>query len=107
SPTQILRANPARPARRMGDPAENESHAASSSAVSSNAMSEGAAVPGCDLDAPGPSCTPNGGSPGARAANAGSEGGVENLRVKGHTSWVLYRLTRFEIKLGKANRTGS
>jgi hypothetical protein len=25
----------------------------------------------------------------------------------GHTSWVLYRLTRFEIELGKANSTRS
>ena len=62
SPTQALRANPARPARRNADPSENESDAASSSAVSSSAMSDGEAVPGCYLDAPGSSSTPNGGS---------------------------------------------
>jgi hypothetical protein len=38
--------------------------------------------------------------------------GVQGGRVAGsinglHFSWVMYRLTRFEIKLGKANRTGS
>ena len=86
SPTQALRANPARPARRIAEPLENESHAASSSAVSSSAMSDGEAVPGCDLDAPGSSCTPNGGSPGARAANEGSDHARENLRVYGQHS---------------------
>jgi hypothetical protein len=107
SPTQTLRANPARPARRIAEPRENESHAASSSAVSSSAMSDGERVPGCDLDAPTSSCTPTGASPGPREANAGAEDGFENLMLKGQTSWVLYRLTRFEVKLGNANRITS
>jgi hypothetical protein len=75
SPTHTLRANPALPDRRIAEPRENASHAASSSAVSSNAMSDGERVPGCDLDAPASSCTPNGASPGPREANAGSEDG--------------------------------
>jgi hypothetical protein len=86
SATQMLRANPARPTRRIAEPLENESHAASSSAVSSNAMSDGEAVPGCDLDAPDSSCTPNGDSPGPRAANDGSVVGFENVRVNGQHS---------------------
>jgi hypothetical protein len=67
SPTQTLRAKPARPARRMAEPLENESQASSSSAVSSSSMSEGDAVPGYDDGEPGSGCTPNGGSPGRRA----------------------------------------
>jgi DNA invertase Pin-like site-specific DNA recombinase len=86
SPTHTLRANPALPERRIADPRENESHSVSSSAVSSNSMSDGDEVPGCDLDAPASSCTPNGASPGSREANAGSAEGRENLRVYGHTS---------------------
>lgn len=46
SATHTLRAKPARPARRIADPFENESHASSSSAVSSSAIREGASVPG-------------------------------------------------------------
>jgi hypothetical protein len=99
SPTHTLRANPARPERRSAEPRENASHAASSSAVSSNAMSDGEAVPGCERDAPRSSCTPNGGSPGARAANAGSDVACENRRVKGHTSWELSHLSRYVIPL--------
>jgi hypothetical protein len=87
SPTQTLRAKPARPARRIAEPLDNASQAASSSAVSSNSTSEGASVPGCDD--PGPGCTPNGDSPGARDAYAGSAAGFENLRVYGHTSWQM------------------
>jgi hypothetical protein len=99
SPTHTLRANPALPDRRIAEPRENASHAASSSAVSSNAMSDGDAVPGCDRDAPGSSCTPNGGSPGARAANAGSDAACEKRIENGHTSWVFYRFTRFRLNL--------
>jgi hypothetical protein len=99
SPTHTLRANPTLPERRIAEPRENASHAASSSAVSSNAISDGERVPGCDLDAAASSCTPNGASPGPREANAGSEDGRENLRVYGHTSWELCRLTGYEIPL--------
>jgi hypothetical protein len=99
SPTHTLRANPVLPERRIAEPRENESHAASSSAVSSSAMSEGERVPGCDLEAPASSCTKNGASPGPREANAGSGDGRENLRVYGHTSWELCRLTGYEIPL--------
>lgn len=86
-PTQTLRANPGRPARRMAEPLENECQAASSNAVSSNSMSDGEAVPGWDDEEPGSGCTPNGGSPADRAAYAGSDAGAENLRENGHTSW--------------------
>jgi hypothetical protein len=112
SPTHTLRANPALPERRIAEPRENESHAASSSAVSSSAMSEGERVPGCDLDAPASSCTPNGASPGPREANAGSEDARENLRVYGQHSWELCRLTGCEIPLScglfrrRVRRTG-
>jgi hypothetical protein len=99
SPTHTLRAKPVLPERRIAEPREKASHAASSSAISSSSMSDGDAVPGCDLDAPGSSCTPNGGSPGIRAAKPGSDVGVEKRRVKGHTSWVLCRLTGYEIPL--------
>jgi hypothetical protein len=51
SPTQTLRAKPARPARRMADPLENASQASSSSAVSSNSISDGASVPGMEATA--------------------------------------------------------
>jgi hypothetical protein len=104
SPTHRLRANPALPDRRIGEPRENESHAASSSAVSSKAMSDGEAVPGCDLDAPSSSCTPNGGSPGPRAANEGSDVGAENLRLNGQTSWEDCRLPRYVIRLPRGKR---
>jgi hypothetical protein len=114
SPTHTLRANPALPARRIAEPRENASHADSSSAVSSSAISEGEAVPGCDFEAPASSCTPNGGSPAARAANAGSSRSRPRPRTRsrarsrpfnatnfgelhGHTSWELCQLTRFEI----------
>lgn len=86
SPTQTLRAKPARPARRIAEPLENESQATSLSAVSSNSINDGDAVPGCDAEDPGSGSTPNGGSPRERAAYAGSEETAENLRVKGHTS---------------------
>jgi hypothetical protein len=99
SPTQTLRANPALPERRIAEPRENESHAASSSATSSSAMSDGESVPGCDRDAPGSRCTPNGGSPGARAASAGSDIAAEKRRVNGHTSWERCRLTGYAIPL--------
>jgi hypothetical protein len=99
SPTQTLRANPARPARRIAEPRENESHAASSSAVSSSAMSDGDVVPGCDLDAPASSCTPNGASPGPRDANAGSDDGAENFRLNGQTSCLICPLSRYAIPL--------
>jgi hypothetical protein len=46
SPTQTLRAKPTRPARRMADPLEDASHAASSSATSSSSIGDGASVPG-------------------------------------------------------------
>jgi hypothetical protein len=62
-------------------------------------MSEGERVPGCDREAPISSCTPNGATPGARAANAGSPDVTENLRVNGQTSWELCRLTGYEIPL--------
>jgi hypothetical protein len=107
SPTQTLRANPALPERRIAEPRENESHAASSSAVSSSATSEGERVPGCDLDAPASSCTPNGASPGPRDANAGSEDGRENLRVYGQTSWQISQPnTRFVIRLRSSRGIG-
>jgi hypothetical protein len=104
SPTHTLRANPARPERRSAEPRENASHAVSSSAVSSNAMSDGEAVPGCEHDAPGSSCTPNGGPPGARAANAGSDVACEKRRVNGHTSWEDCRLPRHLIVLPRGKR---
>lgn len=87
SPTQTLRAKPARPARRMADPLENESQEASSSAASSSSMSDGDSVPGCEDEEPGSGSTPNGGSPGAREAYAGSVEGFEKVRVNGQTSW--------------------
>jgi hypothetical protein len=68
-------------------------------------MSDGDTVPGCSLDAPCSSCTPNGGSPGARAANAGSDVALVKRIVKGHTSWVMCRLTRFKIPLRTGRRT--
>jgi hypothetical protein len=89
SPTQTLRAKPARPARRMAEPLENASQAASSNAVSSSSMSEGDAVPGCEAGEPDSGCTPKGGSPGDRAAYAGSDAGAENLLENGHTSWHM------------------
>ena len=89
SDTQTLRANPARPARRIADPLENESHAASSSATASNSTSEGASVPGCEGVEPDSGSTPNGGSPGPRAAYPASELGAEKERVNGQTSWQM------------------
>lgn len=86
SDTQTLRAKPARPARRMADPLENESHAASSSATASNSTSEGASVPGCEGVESSSGSTPNGGSPGPRAAYPLSELGTEKERVNGQTS---------------------
>ena len=104
SPTQALRAKPARPARRIAEPLENESQAASSSAVSSNSINDGDAVPGCEVKDPGSGSTPNGDSPGERAAYAGSDGTAENLRENGHTSWVFCRFTRFRIRLTSGGR---
>lgn len=83
SATATLRKKPARPARRTGEPRENDSQAASSMAI--NSTSEGEAVPGCETS-PANGATPNGGSPGPRAANAGSAVGFENFRENGHTS---------------------
>jgi hypothetical protein len=85
SPTQTLRAKPARPARRIAEPLENASQAASSSATSSSSTSEGASVPGCHNSGSG--STPNGDSPGPRAAYEGSAEGSENLMLSGHTPW--------------------
>jgi hypothetical protein len=67
-------------------------------ARTNGAMSDGDAVPGCERDAPGSSCTPNGGPPGARAANAGSDVACENRRVKGHTIRYLIVLPRGKRK---------
>lgn len=86
SPTQRLRANPARPALRIAEPRENDSQEDSSSAVSNNSISDGDSVPGCEDEEPGSGCTLNGGSPGERAAYPGSDACSENLRVNGHTS---------------------
>jgi hypothetical protein len=47
--------------------------------------SEGGRVPGCQ-PSDGNRSTPIGDSPGPRSANAGSDEGAENLRLKGHTS---------------------
>jgi hypothetical protein len=113
SPTQTLRANPALPDRRIAEQRKNESHASSSSAVSSNSMSDGDAVPGCDLDAPTSSCMPNGASPDPRDPNAGVDDGRENLRVYGQHSWELCRLTGYAIPLScglfrrRVRRTGN
>jgi hypothetical protein len=105
SPTQTLRANPARPARRIADPLENESHAASSNAASRSSISDGAAVPGCEEEEPGSGFTPNGGSPGARAAYPLSALGSEKVRLNGHTSWETCRLTCYEVPLRTGCRT--
>jgi len=104
-PTQTLRANSARRARRMADPLENESHAASSKAISSNSINDGAAVPGGDAEEPGSGSTPNGNSPGPREAYAGSAAGLEKVRVNGHTSWEDCRLPRYVIPLPYGKRT--
>lgn len=64
SATATLRAKPSRPARRMADPRENDSHDSSSSAVRNRSTSEGAAVPGCHADGTvGSGSTPTGDSP--------------------------------------------
>lgn len=90
SATQTLRAKPERPARRIAEPREKESHACSSSAVSKRSTSEGEAVPGCQIGGTdGSGSTPAGGSPGPLAAYAGSEDGEENLRLNGQTSWQM------------------
>jgi hypothetical protein len=99
SPTQTLRANPARPARRMAEPLENESQAASSNAVSNNSIRDGDSVPRCADEELGPGSTPNGGSPGAREAYAGSALGFENVWVNGHTSWQLCPPSRYSVGL--------
>ena len=99
SATHTLRANPARPARRIGEPRASASHAPPSSAVSSSAISDGERVPGCNLDAPGSSWTPNGASPGPRAANAGSDVACEKRCVNGQTSWDLSHLSRYLVPL--------
>ena len=95
SETQTLRANPALPARRMAEPRENDSQASGSSAISSNSMSRGELVPGCELVSPGTSSTPCGSSPGPREAYDASEAVLEKLRLNGHTSWEMWQLSRF------------
>ena len=89
SETQTLRANPDLPARRMAEPRENDSQASGSSAISSNSMSRGESVPGCQADEPGSDSTPCGTSPGPRAAYDASEAVLEKLRLNGHTSWQM------------------
>jgi hypothetical protein len=67
--TQTFRANPALPARRIGDPRENASQASSESAVVKSSVSGGAFVPGCEASGTnGSGSTPTGRSPGPRAA---------------------------------------
>lgn len=64
-------------------------------------MSDGAAVPGCELAAPGSSCTPDGGCAAARAAKAHSRVTCTNLRpFHGQTSWELSQFSRYVIPLG-------
>jgi len=89
SETQRLRANPARPARRMAEPRENDSQASGSRAISSNPTSFGESVPGCAAISPGSPSTPCGSSPGPRAAYDASEAVLEKLRLNGHTSWQM------------------
>jgi DNA invertase Pin-like site-specific DNA recombinase len=83
SATATLRRNPGSPALRTAEPRENASQPDASIAMRS--ISDGEAVPGCH-PSEGNGSTPPGGSPGPRAANAGSDEGAENLRLKGHTS---------------------
>jgi hypothetical protein len=83
SATATLRRDPDSPARRTADPRENASQPASSNDMRS--ISDGDSVPGCH-PSEGNGSTPTGGSPGPRAANAGSDESVENLRLNGHTS---------------------
>jgi hypothetical protein len=101
SATATFRRNPARPARRSGEPRENASHPDSSMDIRST--SDGAAVPGCH-PSEGNGSTPTGGSPGPRAANAGADDGSENLRLKGQTSWEECRLPRYVIRLPRGKR---
>jgi hypothetical protein len=61
-------------------------------------ISDGDAMPGCQ-PSDGNRSTPTGGSPGPRAANAGSDEGAENLLLNGQTSWELCRLTGYQIPL--------
>src|SRR5690606_37415086 len=101
SATATLRRKPARPARRTGEPRENPSHPDSS--IDMRSISEGDAVPGCH-PSEGNDSTPNGGSPGPRAAKAGSDDGVENLMLNGHTSWQMSQPnTRLPIN-GRSSR---
>jgi hypothetical protein len=81
--TATLRRKPGRPARRMGDPRENDSQASSS--IDMRSIRDGDSVPGCETSEVSDS-TPNGASPGPLAANDGSIVGVENFRVNGQTS---------------------
>ncbi len=71
----------------MAEPLENESQAASSSAVSNNSISDGDSVPGCEDEEPGSGCTPKDDLPGAREAYAGSALDLEKVRV--NTSWEI------------------
>src|SRR5690606_31603189 len=81
--TATLRRNPARPARRSADPREKASQPASS--MDMRSIKEGVAVPGCH-PSDGKRSTPGGGSPGPRAANAGSAVAGANRRFQGQTS---------------------
>lgn len=71
-------------------------------------MRDGERVPGCDRDAPASSCTPNGASPGPRAANEGSDEGAEKLRLKGHTSCLMCRhsIIRIPLQTGRGRSKG-
>src|SRR5690606_17308655 len=101
SATATFRRNPARPARRSGEPRENASQPDSS--MDMRSISDGAAVPGCHASE-GNGSTPNGGSPGPRDVNAGSDEGEENLRLKGHPSWQMSQPnTRLPIN-GRSSR---
>jgi hypothetical protein len=94
--TATLRRKPARPARRSADPRENESQASAS--MDMRSTSDGASVPGCQASEP-LGTTPEGASPALRDAYARSDELAEKLRLNGHTSWVMCRLTRFKIPL--------
>ncbi len=68
-------------------------------------MSEGDAVPGCQADGTvGSGSTPDGRSPGPRAAKPGSVASSAKRSLNGHTSCVVCRLTRFEIPLMTGRR---
>jgi len=84
------------PARRTAEPRKNASQPASSNDMRS--ISDADSVPGCHPSERNTS-TPTGGSPGQRAANAGSDERAENLRLNGHTSCLICPLSRYEIPL--------